>query len=75
MFFKNRWFQLMMALLLGALIMLIPRPEGKKFEVFGDPEKRLYHQVESRFDLVTAGEKPAKSYILEIKPGFEVTNV
>ena len=48
--------------------MFIPRPEGKRFEVFGDPEKKLYHQVENQFNLVPTVGKPSESYIVETKP-------
>jgi len=68
MVLKNRWVQLIIAVLLGSLVMLIPRPEGKRFEIFGDPEKKLYAQVMNHFSYIPAEGKPGKTYLLELKP-------
>lgn len=64
--FKNRWVQLVLAVLLGSLVMLIPRPEGKRFEITGDPDQKVYSLVSDDFSLVTA-EKSKRGYLLELK--------
>jgi len=69
MFFKSKWFQLGLALALGIVILLLPRPEGTQFKVSGDGEKKLLKAVEKHFTVVR-GDK--KSYVLEAQiPGAE----
>ena len=68
MYLKNRWVQLIIAVALGSLVMLLPRPEGRKFEIYGDPEKKLFTRVENQFNLIQTEGKNKKSYILELKP-------
>lgn len=70
MFLKNKWFQLCLAIALGIIILLLPRPEGTKFKITGDNEKVLLQNIEEHFALVPSDEKRAKGYIVEAKsPG------
>lgn len=71
MFIKNKWFQLCLAIGLGVIIFMLPRPEGKQFRIVGDERQALFEQVSQHFTLVPAGDKPAqKGYIVEAKePG------
>jgi sodium-dependent dicarboxylate transporter 2/3/5 len=41
MVFRNRFFQIGVAILLGLLVNALPRPEGTVFEISHDPERRL----------------------------------
>ena len=78
---KNRIFQLCLAVALGVIVMLLPRPEGKQFKILGDPDKKLLEQVSAQFTLVSeskeldseGGSKKQKGYIVEVKNPAEVT--
>ncbi len=70
MFFKSNGFKLCIGIMLGIVVMLLPRPEGVKFKISGDVHQALYTAVDSHFQL--SGEKSQKdgSYVLEAKaPG------
>ncbi|MBC2715856.1 MAG: DASS family sodium-coupled anion symporter [Desulfobacteraceae bacterium] len=74
MFFKSNGFKLCVGILLGVIVMMLPRPEGTQFKISGDVDKNLYAVVDSHYQLVS--EKPQKngSYILEAKtPGTPET--
>ena len=67
MILRKNGFKLVMALVLGAVVFFLPRPEGTKFKISGDGAGQLSGAVGQYFDRV-AGEGPA--YILEAKaPG------
>ncbi len=70
MVFKNKWFQLGLALMLGIGVLLLPRPEGTKFKVSGDPAQELLRQVGEHF-VVVPQEKPTPgTYTLQARnPG------
>jgi sodium-dependent dicarboxylate transporter 2/3/5 len=63
---RNRYLQIAAAGLLGALVLLLPRPEGSIFEISGDPGRGLAAQVEEDFS-VTDRVGPGDSYRLEAK--------
>ncbi len=65
MFIRNKGFQLGLALLLGAVVLMLPRPEGTRFKITGDAEQKLLQQVEQNFTLVSEGKD--KSYLVEAK--------
>lgn len=70
MFLKNKGFQLCLALSLGIVVLLLPRPEGAKFKIIGDQEQSLSRQVQEHFTLVPLEKEGDKAYILEAKnPG------
>jgi sodium-dependent dicarboxylate transporter 2/3/5 len=72
MLFKNKFFLLFLAFLIGLVVFLLPRPEGRQFEIKGDPTQKLAAAVADKFTLVEeATEK--KGYILEVKDGAEVS--
>ena len=50
MVFRNKYFQIALAVLLGFVVSLLPRPEGKIFSVSGDPEHRLANQIAGSFE-------------------------
>ena len=67
MFFKTKGFQICLAFTLGVIVLLLPRPEGTKFEITGDDSQALFQNVSQHFTLVSA-EKG--KYIVEAKnPG------
>jgi len=62
---KSRNFHLCIALLLGAAILMLPRPEGTQFKITGDGGKLLYQTVSSKFQMVLDAGTKEGEYILE----------
>ncbi len=72
MFFKSNGFKLCIGLLLGMIVLVLPRPEGTKFKISGDQQQNLYSVVSGHFELSGEPNKKTKAYILEAKnPGSE----
>ncbi|MFH1137073.1 MAG: DASS family sodium-coupled anion symporter [Pseudomonadota bacterium] len=71
--FKNKFVQLALAVLIAALVMLIPRPEGSRFEIFGDPGQTVLAQIQKHFRLVVVDapeQAVGKGYMVEaLTPG------
>lgn len=79
MVFRNTFFQIGLAILLGVLVHALPRPEGTVFEIAGDPERRLAVAVAEQFT-VTPWEGDNGRYRLEIAtvvdaPGSSLTGL
>ena len=70
MILKNKLFQVALGFGLGALLMLLPRPEGSTFDIVGDPDHLLPARVSDAFD-VAPGEGPdLPSYrLVALTPG------
>lgn len=69
MFFKTKGFQLIAAVVMGVIVLLLPRPEGTKFRISGDESRSLFQNVEGYFTIFSAKDK-GDTYILEAKnPG------
>lgn len=64
MVFKNKWVQLIMAISLGIIVFLLPRPEGTKFKISGDGGKRLISHISEHFTLVST-EKDNGGYTVQ----------
>src|SRR6056297_24388 len=72
MFFKSNLFKLGIGILLGAIVLFLPRPEGTKYEITGDAGKNLYQRVNENFSV--ASEKDG-TYVLESQaPGSSEAN-
>ncbi len=52
MVLRNKYFQISLAITLGIIVNLLPRPEGTEFSVTGDPDRLLATQVEGRYESV-----------------------
>ncbi|MBU2488671.1 MAG: DASS family sodium-coupled anion symporter [Proteobacteria bacterium] len=68
MFLKSKWFQLGVAVFIAVVVGLLPRPEGTKFKISGDPEQKLLAAVSQDFEL----DKTLKGgkYVVRVKePG------
>ncbi len=52
MVLRNKYFQIGLAIALGLIVNLLPRPEGTVFSVTGDPDRLLAAQVEGRYESV-----------------------
>jgi len=66
-FFKKKGFQLMVALSLGIIVLLLPRPVGTKFRISGDPGRLLLAQVGTHFNFLTTASNSSGVYQLEMK--------
>ncbi len=70
MIFKTDGFKLILALFLGILVFLIPRPEGTRFKITGDQEHIIWQNVGQYFSILPDKEIDGTSYVLEAKvPG------
>jgi sodium-dependent dicarboxylate transporter 2/3/5 len=70
MLLKNKYFMLLIGVMLGAAVLLLPRPEGTKFEIFGDLGQALAGMVSADFQVVPGGNQKKGGYILETRnPG------
>lgn len=70
MFLKNNFVQLGIAIALGIIVLLLPRPEGTKFEIIGDPDQKILARVQTDFKLVPESLQKTKGYLVEaINPG------
>jgi sodium-dependent dicarboxylate transporter 2/3/5 len=70
MLFKNKLVQLCMALGIGLIVMLLPRPEGTTFEIIGDPDKKILTQVREHFSGEADLGQKNKGYIVRaLNPG------
>jgi sodium-dependent dicarboxylate transporter 2/3/5 len=70
MFLKSRGFLLCIAFAVGAIVLLLPRPEGTRFRVTGDPERRLLEATGQAFRLVSPATKRDSGYVVEaMDPG------
>jgi len=65
MILKSKGFQLCLAFALGAIVLLLPRPEGTKFKITGDVNREFLQQITERFTLVS--EEKDNGYIVEAK--------
>ena len=72
MFFKTRQFKLLLALALGIIVLLLPRPEGTKYKISGDDSQLLLQNISEYFTLVSTEKKDVKEYIVKaINPGSQ----
>ncbi|WP_022666421.1 SLC13 family permease [Desulfospira joergensenii] len=70
MFYKTNEFKLCVAVLLGVIVFLVPRPEGTQFKITGDVGQRLMENIGPYFSMKTEGENSSQAYIVEAKlPG------
>lgn len=61
-----------MALLLGFVVLLIPRPEGKTFKISGRDAPVLLQHTSREFKCISSKEKEPEEYVLRAKnPGGE----
>ena len=71
MFLKKKEIQLLIALILGVAVLLLPRPEGKKFRITGDESRAFLGHISEWFDMIPAEKGKSPGYIVEAKePGL-----
>ena len=70
MIIRSKGFLLCLAIALGVVVQLLPRPEGTRFRVTGDPGRAFLLQVGEHFSVVPSDIEAASEYILEARaPG------
>ena len=70
MLLKNKYLQLCIAVGIGLVVMLLPRPEGTKFEIIGDQDRTVLAQVEDDFELDDQNVHRSAGYVLKARtPG------
>ncbi len=70
MFFKSNGFKLCIGLLLGVVVLLLPRPEGTKFKISGDAAHALSGVVAAHFQVTGDPAKKDGGYMLTARnPG------
>ncbi|MBW1803251.1 MAG: anion permease, partial [Deltaproteobacteria bacterium] len=67
MVFKSKGFMLCVAFGLGIIVLLLPRPEGTKFQIVGDDHQKLFQSIHQHFNMASTGEKHTQGYIVEMK--------
>ncbi len=67
MFLKSKVFQLCVAIALGLIVLILPRPEGTRFRIVGDPDRLLMSHVADEFSPAEATQKEKKGYLVEVK--------
>jgi len=65
MFFKSRWFQLCVAIALGIVVLLLPRPEGTKFKITGEDAREFALLIDQYFTPVSDDKTGAVEYIVK----------
>ncbi|MBW1887436.1 MAG: anion transporter, partial [Deltaproteobacteria bacterium] len=70
MFLKTKGFKLCLALALGIVVLLLPRPEGTKFRITGDESQTFFQHLSQHFTIVSTAKGYSKGYMVEAKkPG------
>jgi sodium-dependent dicarboxylate transporter 2/3/5 len=70
MLFKSKGFQLAFALALGIVVLLLPRPEGTKFKISGDADRKLFEKIQQHYLIISSDVKSSHAIIIEAKyPG------
>ena len=70
MVFKSKWFQLGIAFFLGIVVLMLPRPEGKIFDISGEDAPKFVVLMQQHFVSLTTENNGTRHYSLEAKnPG------
>lgn len=70
-FFKTTGFQLGLAIALGVIVLLLPRPEGTKFAITGDEGQTFLHRIDAHFTLVPTEKDRDKQIVVAKNPGSQ----
>jgi sodium-dependent dicarboxylate transporter 2/3/5 len=65
MFLKTKTFQLCFAVMLGIVVLMLPRPEGTKFKITGDNNQLLLESISRHFTLIPTEKPNVKEYVIE----------
>ncbi|MFZ7110535.1 MAG: SLC13 family permease [Desulfatiglandales bacterium] len=69
MFYKSKGFQLVLAFLLGLVVFLLPRPEGTKYRIIGDPDEDFLRHIDEHFTPLAMENGKTEGYVVESKKG------
>jgi sodium-dependent dicarboxylate transporter 2/3/5 len=69
---RNKWFLLAVAVLIGIVILLLPRPEGTRFKISGDVDQLLVPKLKDAFHVVANPQKPGAEYTVAIHSSASV---
>ena len=64
---KSKNMQIVFACILGAIILLLPRPEGTRFKISGDNNRLFYETIKDRYSLIDAEQPISSSYSVEVR--------
>ena len=64
---KSKKMLLCLSLLIGAIVLMLPRPEGTRFKISGDKGQILLKAVGDHFTLSSESQKADDTYIVEVK--------
>ncbi|WP_054032845.1 SLC13 family permease [Desulfatitalea tepidiphila] len=64
---KSKKVQICFAFLLGAIVLLLPRPEGTRFRVTGDNNQRFFQTIQETFELVQPADKTGDGYVVAVR--------
>jgi sodium-dependent dicarboxylate transporter 2/3/5 len=69
---KKKWILLSVAVLIGIVILLLPRPEGTRFRISGDADQRLIPKLDGDFEVVANPQKPGAAYTVVLNPSVPI---
>ncbi|WP_054032842.1 SLC13 family permease [Desulfatitalea tepidiphila] len=69
---KSKHVQILFAFILGALILMLPRPEGTQFRISGDSSYGFYETIREHFNRVTPPDTAAENYIVEVQKSSDI---
>lgn len=64
---KSKNIQIILAFLVGATIMLLPRPEATQFKISGDAGQAFYESIREKVKLLPVEAKTDNSYVIQAK--------
>jgi len=71
-FIRSNTFKLCLGLLLGIVILALPRPEGNRFQITGDPDQTVVQSLSDHFFLVADSRTRTGAYQVEARhPGTD----
>jgi solute carrier family 13 (sodium-dependent dicarboxylate transporter), member 2/3/5 len=68
MFFKSKLLHLFLALFTGAIVLMLPRPDGTRFKISGDISRTLLTGIYQQFELADDGTSLLETYVVQARP-------
>ena len=72
MIFKSKWIKLGMAVFLGIVVLVLPRPEGTRFSVKGEVNPVFLEHINDKFRIVEPSNNSTEEIIVEVKNPQEI---
>ncbi len=67
MLLKNKLFQLTLAFVIGAVVWVLPRPEGKQFRITGNDALSFCQHIDKEFNILAANNTMPYTCVIEVK--------